>query len=338
VSVIQEERNDLVPVADPVDGRTPSVTVVVPTFNNSSHIVPTLQRLHEHIARLAAGYDIEIFVVDDASTDGTPELVEAFTSDHPGTRLLRHYVPFTMGAALRTAFEASDADYVIVIDADMTYGPEHVERLLETIGSTHARVVIASPDMPGGSTTGVRRLRRHTRRSANRLLSLVASGRLHTLNSMVRAYDGPFLRGLNLKAMGEEVNTEIIYKAQLLRAVILEVPAHVDESRRHSTVRRSPYRVVTSAIRSFVPAFLFRPFAFFIAPGVILLAAGVTARMVWGRGNGSPFGGQVESEITAVVGATMIFLGILTLQAKRYFEEAFHLATTVLREVRKRDR
>ena len=47
---------------------------------------------------------------------------------------------------------------------------------------------------------------------------------------MVRCYDGPFIRSLDLKAMGPEINTEILYKAQIMRARIVEIPAHLDWS------------------------------------------------------------------------------------------------------------
>ena len=60
---------------------------------------------------------------------------------------------------------------------------------------------------------------------------------------MVRAYDGPFVRSLNLKAMGPEINAEILYKAQILRARVVEVPAHLDwsnQAERMATRRVKP--------------------------------------------------------------------------------------------------
>ena len=47
---------------------------------------------------------------------------------------------------------------------------------------------------------------------------------------MVRVYDGRFLRSLDLRAMDTEINTEILYKAQILHARIVEIPAHLDWS------------------------------------------------------------------------------------------------------------
>jgi hypothetical protein len=53
---------------------------------------------------------------------------------------------------------------------------------------------------------------------------------IKTITSMVRAYNGPFIRSLSLKAMGPEINTEIMYKAQIMRARVAEIPAHLDWS------------------------------------------------------------------------------------------------------------
>ena len=67
-------------------------------------------------------------------------------------------------------------------------------------------------------------------RSVNRILAGPRRGTSTTVTGMVRAYDRPFLSSLDLKAVGPEINTEILYKAQILRARIVEIPAHLDWS------------------------------------------------------------------------------------------------------------
>jgi hypothetical protein len=190
--------------------------------------------------------------------------------------------------------------------------------------------------MPGGRSTGVPFLRNLASRTANRILSLTASGRIHTLTGMVRAYDRRFVSALNLKAMGTEVNTEILYKAQLLRAHIVEIPAHLDWTAMQGVPRRSTMRLANSTIRSLLSAFLFRPFMFFIIPGLFVGAFGVIATAVtFGAGaTTAAHDWHVAGEVALIVSALMLFLGIITLQAKRYFEELFHLGTSILREIR----
>ncbi|MCU1427132.1 MAG: glycosyltransferase [Actinomycetia bacterium] len=315
----------------------PSVSVIVPAFNEAIVIEHTLNELHEYMQGLSERFAWEIVVVDDGSTDETGELADTFAASHVDVRVLRHRVNFSLGQALRTAFNSCTTDYLVVIDCDLTYGPDHIGRLLDAIVTTHARIVIASPYMPEGRSTGVPWLRNLASRTANRILSLTASGRLHTLTGMVRAYDRRFVSTLNLKAMGAEVNTEIIYKAQLLRANIIEIPAHLDWTAMHGLPRRSTMRLANSTIRSLLSAFIFRPFMFFIIPGLAMAVFGVVAlTLTFGEGGAtSPVREwHLAGEVALIVSAIMLFLGILTLQAKRYFEELFHLGTSILREVR----
>jgi glycosyltransferase involved in cell wall biosynthesis len=317
----------------------PSVSVIVPAFNEALVIDETLHVLHDYMQGLTELYDWEIVVVDDGSTDETREIADSFAASHADVRVLRHRVNFSLGQALRTAFNNCTSDYLVVIDCDLTYGTEHVGRLLEAIITTHARIVIASAYMPGGRSTGVPLLRNVASRTANRILSLAASGRLHTLTGMVRAYDRRFVSALNLKAMGTEVNTEIIYKAQLLRAHIVEIPAHLDWTAMRGVPRRSTMRLASSTIRSLLSAFIFRPFMFFILPGLVLgLVGAAGVLLTWNADTASDPLRQwhIAADGALFVSALMLFLGILTLQSKRYFEELFHLGTSILREVREK--
>ena len=119
-------------------------------------------------------------------------------------------------------------DYVVTIDCDLSYGPEHIGRLVTELRSTNAKIVIASPYAKNGQTTKIPFMRRFLSRSANRFLAATARGHLSTLTGMVRAYDRRFLSTLNLRSMGTDINTEILYKAELLGAKVVEIPAHLD--------------------------------------------------------------------------------------------------------------
>jgi glycosyltransferase involved in cell wall biosynthesis len=313
----------------------PSVSVIVPAFNESSIIVETLHALVDYMHTLDDKYRWEIVVVDDGSSDGTGYLAQQVATKVPRIRVLRHRVNFMLGQALRTAFNSCTTDYLVVIDCDLSYSADHIGRLLETIETTQARVVIASPYMPGGRTTAVPMLRNLASRGANHILSIAASGHIRTLTGMVRAYDRRFVASLNLKAMGTEVNTEIIYKAQLLRARIEEIPGHLDWTVIGQLPRRSTVRLANGTIRSLMSAFFFRPFAFFIAPGLVTLIAAI-ATLSFALGH--PFESARVTYMLGIflaAGAIMLLsVGLLALQAKRYFEELFHLGTRILREVR----
>ena len=336
----------------------PFVSVVVPAFNEADVIVDTLGRLIDHLHTLDARFRWEIVVVDDGSTDTTAELAQDFASEHPEVRVLRHRVNFRLGQALRYAFGQTTGDYVAVVDCDLSYSPDHVTRMLHTIEDTNARIVIASPYAKGGQTTNVPFLRRMLSRGANRLLGAADGGGLRTLTGMVRVYDGPFLRSLDLRAVDADINTEIIYKARLLHARIVEIPAHLDWSFATTGGQRRAVegRVSGATISSLFSSFLFRPFLFFVLPGLVLLTVAVYSfgwvcwhvAEVYGdpsRYGNSGLTGAIQNAyeraphtflvtgITFVLAVQLVSLGVIAAQAKRYFEELYHLGTTVLRRV-----
>jgi hypothetical protein len=219
--------------------------------------------------------------------------------------------------------------------------------MLECIDETKARVVIASPYMPGGSTKGIPFGRRFLSRAANWFLASTAQGKLdgklYTVTGMVRAYDGPFIRTLDLKAADVDVNTEIIYKSQILRARIEEIPAFLDwtglEDRRPVTGFNT--RLYWTTAKQMVSGFLFRPFIFFLVPGIVLLLLSMVlavACLVAISDHDSIAAAYGDNPAIFLVGSVALMLGVqfvslatLTLQAKRYFEELFHLGTSTRR-------
>ncbi len=343
--------------AVPIRQSLPLVSVIVPAYNESAILVDSLTRLTEHLAGLEDRYRWELVVVNDGSTDETGALADAFALSHPNVRTLHHRVNFHLGQALRYAFNSTHGDYVAVIDCDLSYDPEHLTRMLFTIEDSRARIVIASPYAKGGKTTNIPFVRHAMSRGANWILSRAAGGGLTTVTGMVRVYDGKFLRSLDLRSMDTEINTEIVYKAQILHARIVEIPAHLDWSFASTGGKRraaTNFRFTRTTLSSLFSSFLFRPFMFFMLPGLILLAiAGYSfAWCVWHvlqvYGDPSPFGnsgltGALQNAyeraphtflltgITFVISIQLISLGVIAAQGKRYFEELFHLGTSIYR-------
>jgi glycosyltransferase involved in cell wall biosynthesis len=345
------------PPRDPDD--RPLVSVIVPAYNEEAIIDQSLHTLCDYMTSLEDLYRWEMVVVNDGSNDRTGDIAQAFADEHPQVRVLHHRVNFRLGQALRYAFNSSRGDYVVVIDCDLSYAPDHIGRLLYTIQDTRARIVIASPYMPGGRTTNIPFMRRQASRWANKMLAFAAGGELSTVTGMVRVYDGRFLRSLNLKAMDTDINTEIIYKARVLRARIVEIPAHLDWSFQSTggVRRRSTLRMRRTTLSSIFSAFIFRPFLFFILPGLVLLAASLYTGgwVIWHvvnvYGRKSQFGnygltGAIQNAwheaphtffifgISLLLSIQLLSLGIIATQSKRYFEELFHLGTSILRKVK----
>lgn len=336
----------------------PLVSLVVPAYNEALLLMGSLTTLYEYLRGLSGEYRFEMIIVNDGSKDETGAIADAFAESRPEVRVLHNPVNFRLGEALRRGIGSSIGDFVVTFDSDLSYEPEHIERMLSALRAEHARIVVASPYHHDGLTTAIPFRREAMSRAANKLLAVTSEHDVTTVTGMVRAYDGPFVRSLNLKAMGPEINSEILYKAQILRARVVEIPAHLDWSNQTERLasRRVSLRVSATSKLFLFASFLFRPLHFFVIPGLALLLVSL-----WTLGSVTftvvdeflSADGGVDHRVTDafsmawelrpqsfiigglafVVAVQLISLGILAAQAKRYFEEIFHLQTKTLRTV-----
>ncbi|MBI1971960.1 MAG: glycosyltransferase family 2 protein [Candidatus Aenigmarchaeota archaeon] len=112
------------------------ISIIVPAYNEEGGIRRTVER----VKKVKFGEKSEIIVVDDGSSDRTYENAKKIK----GIRILKHRVNKGKAAALRTGFSAAKGDAVATIDADCTYPPEQLPKMLKLIRSEKADVVLGS--------------------------------------------------------------------------------------------------------------------------------------------------------------------------------------------------
>lgn len=110
------------------------LSLVLPAFNESAGIVDAVTEARGSLSRL--GYEFEIIVVDDGSSDDTARLVNVISLDWPEVRVIRHRENLGYGAALRTGFEAASFELVAFTDADGQFELEDIADLVD-LSSRH---------------------------------------------------------------------------------------------------------------------------------------------------------------------------------------------------------
>ncbi len=107
--------------------RFSSVSCIVPSLNESESLQVLLPALQAVLDKENIGW--EIIVVDDGSTDATPDLMEAWC-DRPGFRYLQFSRNFGKEAAISAGLEAAAGDAVICLDSDLQHPPELIPEML----------------------------------------------------------------------------------------------------------------------------------------------------------------------------------------------------------------
>ncbi len=123
-----------------------SLSVVVPCYNEAATLCACIEKVLE---LRDEGVTLEIVIVDDASSDGSPEIALDLAQNSSVIKLLRHERNQGKGAALRTGFKEVTGDFVVVQDADLEYDPHEILDLLTPLVDGRADVVYGSRFLGG---------------------------------------------------------------------------------------------------------------------------------------------------------------------------------------------
>ena len=119
----------------------PSVSLVIPMYNEELNIEHAVATSRESLTRYAS--DHEIIIVNDASTDASPRIVERLASEDPRVRVFHHPKNRKLGGTLRTGFAAATKDLVFYMDADIPFDPDVLGRAVRAMQLTDADMVAA---------------------------------------------------------------------------------------------------------------------------------------------------------------------------------------------------
>lgn len=198
---------------------TPRVTVVVPAYNESEHIVPVLDRLFESV-RLRC----EVLVVVDTEDDTTIPVVTEYSVKEPRIRCVINTYGCGPANAIRYGIDAAAAPIVVVTMADGCDDPRQIDDLARLVDRGVA-VAAASRYMPGGQQVGGPILKGMLSRLAGRSLRLLAHTGTRDATNSYKAYSTAFVRAVGIDSRdGFEIGIELTAKAKRMRLPVAEIP------------------------------------------------------------------------------------------------------------------
>jgi glycosyltransferase involved in cell wall biosynthesis len=230
---------------------TPCLAVVIPVFNEAATIANVVKTV------TAQPLVQEVIIVDDASRDGTWEVLQGLAKESPEVRLFQHAVNQGKGAALRTGFARITAPLAIVQDADLEYDPAEYGALCRPILTGKADVVIGSRFLGAGA----HRVLYYWHSVGNRLLTTLSNMATDLNLSDMETGHKVFRREVIQRIVIEEdrfgFEPEIVAKVSKMNVRIYEVPISY-HGRTYAEGKKIGWRDGLSALRCIVKYNFFR--------------------------------------------------------------------------------
>lgn len=208
------------------------VAIVLPTYNEADNLAPMVEAL------LALPLEqVRIFVVDDASPDGTGRIADALAAQRPEQIVVIHRTgPRGLGRAYLDGFRCAleqQADVVVQMDADFSHAPDMVPRLVEK--TSEYDVVVGSRYVPQARIDERWSMGRYALSWwANRYARTILNLKVHDATAGFKCWRAAALRAIDLNTIrsnGYVFQVEMAFVSERLGLRILEVPIYFQDRR-----------------------------------------------------------------------------------------------------------
>ena len=205
-----------------ISDKRPFLSIIIPAYNEERRLPTTLPQVAAFVE--AQDYDVEVLVVDNASTDRTAEIVQEFAARYPFISLLREERR-GKGAAVKKGMLAGRGEFLFICDADLAMPIEEVRKFLPPV-LTDFDVAIASREAPGARRYNEPFYRHLMGRVFNLIVRLLAVPGIQDTQCGFKCFRREVARDLfavqTLDGFGFDV--EILYVARRRGYRIVEVP------------------------------------------------------------------------------------------------------------------
>jgi len=192
----------------------PSLSIIIPLFNEQDNVGPLYERLRDVLSGLGHAY--EIIMIDDGSTDATRLRLEEIAAKDPLVRLLILRRNFGQTPAMMAGIDAAHGDILIPMDGDLQNDPADIPRLLAKLDEGYD---VCSGWRKDRKDNPIKR--NLPSRVANSLISLISGVHLHDYGCSLKAYKKDIIKGVRLYG---EMHRFIPIYASWMGASVCETP------------------------------------------------------------------------------------------------------------------
>jgi len=192
------------------------LSILMPVYNEEVRLGEALKQ------SLAVVYpcDVELVVVNDGSSDGTPEILNR--CDDSRLRAIHHPKNMGKGAAIRTAISEADGDYMVILDADLEYDPQDIPRLLQPVLEGKATVVYGNRTFGGHAAYSFWYVMGN--KGVTLAANILFNSYIGDLETCYKLMPLELYRSLNVKSRGFGMEAEVTGKLLRRRIRPYEIP------------------------------------------------------------------------------------------------------------------
>ena len=272
---------------------TVRVSVVIPCLDEAETIAECVSTARAVLEE--NGLEGEVLVVDNGSSDGSGDLARAAGAVVVEERR-RGY-----GSAYLAGLAAARGDYIVMVDADLTYDFREIPRFVDEL-EDGAELVVGN--RLGGVQPGAMPwLSRVGNPLLSGFLNMLYRTNVHDAHCGMRAVQRGVLPVLNMRTVGMEFASEMVIRATRERLDVREIPIELHP--RVGTSKLSPFRDGWRHLRLIL---VYNPTFLFLLPGAVMLVAGsLIALLVFA---GLPVVGRELYIHSLILGCLLIILGV----------------------------
>ena len=202
------------------------ISIIIPIHNEEDMLSKYSTRFYPAVDYFNRQFPeaVEVILIDDGSTDASWGLIKYFSESRSDTIGVYHKTNYGMGAALKSGIRASSGELLVFLDADLTFLPGDIERLVAEYYRHPVNCVSGSPYLHPGLLDEVKLYRLFLSTCVNFLYRLLLRKDITSISPIFRLYERTVFDKISPISDDFEINAEILVKMIFMDMTITEVP------------------------------------------------------------------------------------------------------------------